>query len=90
MDHPNIIKPLHYSETDKFYCVYMEYAGYGSNYLSRRVLGKNRPVKDEKMAIWAQDVLMGISYMHKRGVIHNDIKIDNILIFQQENVQPVA
>ena len=42
----------------------MEYAGIGSDYISRRVLGKNKPVKDDKMAIWAQDVLTGIRYMH--------------------------
>lgn len=64
MDHPNIVKGLHYCETDKLYCIYMEYAGFGSDYLSRRVLGKNKPVKDEKMVIWAQDVLTAIYYMH--------------------------
>ena len=64
MDHPNIVKAHHYAETDKNYCIYMEYAGYGSDYLSRRVLNKNKPVKDEKMVIWAQDILSGIHYMH--------------------------
>ncbi len=53
MDHQNIIKAYHYSETEKSYCLYMEYAGYGSDYLSRRVMGKNKPVKDEKLGIWA-------------------------------------
>ena len=85
MDHPNIVKAFHYAETDKNYCIYMEYAGYGSDYLSRRVLGKNKPVQDMKLVIWAQDVLQGIFYMHQRGVIHTDIKVDNILIFQREN-----
>lgn len=60
MDHPNIVKVHHYMETDKLYCIYMEYAGYGSDYLTRRILGKNKPVKDDKMVIWAQDVLSGI------------------------------
>jgi len=81
MNHPNIVKVFHYGETDKYYCIYMEYAGYGSDYLTRHVLGKNKPVKDEKLAIWAQDILQGLWYMHQRGVIHTDIKIDNILIF---------
>lgn len=81
MDHPNIVKAFHYGETDKNYCLYMEYAGYGSDYLSRRVLGKNKAIKDEKLSIWAQDILQGISYMHERGIIHTDIKVDNILIF---------
>ena len=80
MDHPNIVQAFNYAETEKNYCIYMEYAGYGSDYLSRRVLGKNKPIKDEKLKIWAQDILHAISYIHQRGVIHTDIKIDNILI----------
>ena len=64
MDHPNIIKAYHCAQNDKAYCIYMEYAGYGSAYLSRQVLRKNKPVKNHKMAIWAQDILQGLRYMH--------------------------
>ena len=64
MDHPNIVRAFHYSESEKNYCLYMEYAGYGSDYLSRRVLGKNKPIKDEKLVIWAQDILSGLQYLH--------------------------
>lgn len=57
MEHPNIVKAFHYGETEKNFCTFMEYAGYGSDYLSRRVLIKNKPVKDEQLSIWAQDIL---------------------------------
>ena len=95
MDHPNIVKAFHYGETERHFCLYMEYAGYGSNYLSRRVLTKNKPVKEDKLSIWANDILQGMWYMHQRGVIHTDIKLDNILIFDKEvqegeDVCPIA
>lgn len=64
MDHPNIIKVFHYAETEKYFCIYMEYAGFGSDYLSKRVLQRNKPVKGEKLRVWAQDILYAMSYMH--------------------------
>ena len=53
LDHPNIVKAYQYSETEKHFTLWMEYAGYGSDYLARRVLGKNKPVKENQLALWA-------------------------------------
>ena len=53
MDHPNIVRAYDYTETEKHFCLYMEYAGYGSDYLSRRVLLKMKAVQEEKLCIWA-------------------------------------
>lgn len=98
MDHPNIAKVYHYTETDESYCMFMEYLGFGSAYLSKKVLLSNKPVREDKLQCWATDVLQAIWYLHERGVIHTDIKIDNILIQtqpeegieQQEDELPMA
>ena len=58
----------------------MEYAGFGSNYLQKKIYINHKPIKEEKLQLWAQDILNAIWYIHKRGVIHTDIKISNILI----------
>ena len=64
MDHPNIVKAFHVAENSKAYHIFMEYAGYGSDYLSRKVIRKNKAIKSAKLVVWAQDILQGIWYMH--------------------------
>lgn len=80
LDHPNIIKVFHTAETEGQFMIFMEYAGFGSNYLSKKVLLNQKAVREDKLQCWAQDVLYALSYMHEKGVVHNDIKLDNILI----------
>lgn len=83
LEHPNIIKVHHTAETETQFMIFMEYAGFGSNYLSKKVLLNQKAVREDKLQCWAQDVLFALSYIHERGVVHNDIKIDNILIQSQ-------
>ena len=80
MDHPNIVKCFNYSESSERFYLFMEYAGYGSNYLEKKIHFDHKSIKEEKIQIWSQDILNAIWYIHKRGVIHTDIKISNILI----------
>jgi len=71
LDHPNIVKLHHYTETDERYSLFMEYAGDNSNYLVRKIVSEGRPIRnEEKLKVWALDILQAIAYLHSRGVIH--------------------
>ena len=71
-NHPNIIKMLHYTETDERFVMYMEYAGWSSDYLERKLQGYQQcqPVRNKKLRFWALNILSAISYLHQRGIIH--------------------
>jgi novel protein kinase C eta type len=88
MDHSNIIKCFHYTETPERFCLYMEYAGYGSDYLTKKIYVKNTQIKEDKLFVWAQDILSALIYLHEKGVIHTDIKLSNILIQKQDSKDP--
>jgi len=86
LNHPNIVKLHHFTETAERFELFMEYAGWSSDYLAQKILNESspKPIKNnEKLRVWALDILQAISYLHSKGVIHQDIKIENVLISQE-------
>ena len=53
MDHPNIVKCFNYTESPERFSLYMEYAGFGSNYLEKKIYIDHKSIKEEKIQIWA-------------------------------------
>jgi serine/threonine protein kinase len=77
LSHPNIV-PLHFvgGEGDLFYLA-MQYVDGGS--LADRIAGGQRmSVDDATRAI--MEVAGALAFAHKRGVVHRDIKPQNILV----------
>ena len=92
-NHPNIMRlheVLHVEETDVVYLV-LEYADCGS--LQKMILLKSLSTmcKDnERDQQWIKYVFMkvldAVFYLHKQGVVHQDIKPSNILVNLDGNV----
>ena len=77
LGHPNIIKLLEVFENDKYVFFVMEYASNGDllDYLKKKtILNEN----DAKF-IFIQ-ICSGLKSIHKKNIIHRDIKLDNILL----------
>ena len=81
LDHPNIVKIYDYGAIETFFWFSMQYidgASVGKELKSRRRL------EDTLSARILVPVLDALSYSHARGVIHRDIKPDNILLDRTE------
>lgn len=75
--HPHVIEFKEVFLTSEFICIVMEYAAGGNlfTYVQRAVRLK------EPAARWFfQQLVIGLDYCHRRGVVNRDIKLENTLL----------
>lgn len=79
LTHPNIVAVYEYGESEEQAYIAMEYVQ--STALSTLLAGERRYPRAMVMQ-WMTQLLGALDYAHARGVVHRDIKPDNILIGQ--------
>lgn len=87
VNHPNIIKP-YYLEPERETMskrgpqmasyIMMEYAPYGD--LFDLLTNHGEKVDDKLMRTYFRQLIEGIEYLHKNGVAHMDLKLENLLL----------
>ncbi|KAL8653003.1 MAG: hypothetical protein Q9226_004019 [Calogaya cf. arnoldii] len=83
LSHPNIVRLHEMSETDKYIGIVLEYASGGELFdyiLLHRYLKDNAARK-----LFAQ-LISGVGYLHKKGIVHRDLKLENLLLDRNKNI----
>ena len=75
-DHPNIVHILEVGHLDDFTFFAMEL--YPES-LGAKLKG-SEPISEEQLVRIAKDLAAGLAYAHDKGIIHRDIKVDNVLL----------
>ena len=79
LNHTNLLKPTHVDSYDDMPYLIMAYCSRGSlkNYIGKAT--------EEQVWKIIKDVSAGLAYLHGKGVVHQDISPDNILIDEDGN-----
>lgn len=88
LEHPNVVTihniGLENREGKVHHYIAMEFLPGGS--LKQRITA-NESSHLEQCLEWMKQMTVGLNYAHKRGVVHQDIKPDNIFITQDGNLK---
>lgn len=77
LDHLNIVQYLGFEAKNNVYSLFLEYVAGGSVGALIRMFGR---FSDVLIRFLNQQVLQGLSYLHNLGILHRDMKADNLLL----------
>lgn len=81
--HPNIVKLDEVIQNDKYIGIVLEYASGGE--LFDHILS-NRYLKDNIACRLFAQLVSGVHYLHSKGIVHRDLKLENLLLDKHKNI----
>lgn len=84
LKHTSHIKLLETFETAKHYLIVMELCP-GGDLL--KFVKKRRWLEESQAKFLFKQLMLGVAYMHKSGVVHRDLKLENILLDSHGNIK---
>jgi serine/threonine protein kinase len=87
LEHPNIVKLKDFIKHDDTHYLIMEYID-GKN-LSDYISKVTGPIPIQNIALFLNEVLSAIGYIHEKGLIHLDIKPSNIMLSDRNEIKVI-
>ncbi|CAK9174328.1 unnamed protein product [Ilex paraguariensis] len=85
LDHPFLPTLYSYFETEKFYCLVMEFCS-GGNLHTLRQKQPNKHFTEEAARFYASEVLLALEYLHMLGIVYRDLKPENVLVRDEGHI----
>lgn len=84
LQHPNIVQVFDYGQSDGNYYIVMELIE-GTDL--RRYLRSRGVLAIDRAIIIAHDVALGLGAAHRRGIVHRDVKPQNVLVGRDGSIK---
>ncbi|CAL9081456.1 unnamed protein product [Musa textilis] len=86
LDHPFLPTLYSHFETEKLYCLVMEYCS-GGNLHSLRQKQPNKYFSEQAASrFYASEVLLALEYLHMLGIVYRDLKPENVLVREEGHI----
>ncbi|KAG5844623.1 hypothetical protein ANANG_G00164460 [Anguilla anguilla] len=82
--HPNITQLLDVLETENSYYLVMELCP-GGNLMSR--IYERKRLEEREAQKYVRQLVMAVEHLHRAGVVHRDLKIENLLLDENDNIK---
>lgn len=86
LDHPYIVKLLEHFEKEDHIFLVME--NLGDTTIKSEVI-KEGKIPEDIACVYITQVIQAVRYMHSKNVIHRDIKAENVMIDENNNIRIV-
>jgi mitogen-activated protein kinase kinase kinase len=77
LDHINIVQYLGFEQKGRVYSLFLEYVAGGLVALCMKLYG---PFEEALVRFLTRQILRGLEYLHANGILHRDLKADNLLL----------
>ncbi|RIA83200.1 hypothetical protein C1645_473403 [Glomus cerebriforme] len=80
LDHEHIVQYIGFERNEEAINIFLEYVNGGSIGTCLRIYGA---FKEPVVRSFTRQILLGLQYLHNKGILHRDIKADNILVDEE-------
>ncbi|HZE98213.1 MAG TPA: FHA domain-containing serine/threonine-protein kinase, partial [Planctomycetota bacterium] len=77
LNHPNVVQVYDVKRHNEYYYFSMEFVSGGS---VQEVLNKQKKISPDQTVQMVLDAARGLDYAHKKGIVHRDVKPDNLMV----------